>query len=138
MSGVQEINMTGSQESKLDAVLKAIEALTARTGALENLASRIGTSPRAKIPQPTQHVAIEGPTPLPSQGNGCSCQYLDGAAKYREPRISLLEKFDGTRSKFRGFVNQVQLITILQPESYPIEQSRVGLVGTFLTEQALS
>jgi hypothetical protein len=53
MSGIQEINMVDSYESKLDVVLKAIEALTARTGALENLASRIGTSPRAEIPQPT-------------------------------------------------------------------------------------
>jgi hypothetical protein len=45
---------------------------------------------------------------LPSQGNNCSHQNLDGgAAKYRELRISLLEKIDGTRLKFRGFVNQV-------------------------------
>ncbi|GGV54058.1 hypothetical protein GCM10010495_82400 [Kitasatospora herbaricolor] len=28
----------------------------------------------------------------------------------REPRIALSEKFDGTRLKFRGFINQVQLI----------------------------
>jgi hypothetical protein len=74
MSGVQEINMADSQESKLDATLKAIEALTARTGALKNLASIIGTSPGAEIPQPTQHVAVEGPIPLPFQGNGCSYQ----------------------------------------------------------------
>jgi hypothetical protein len=40
--------------------------------------------------------------------------------------------------KFRGFVNQVRLITILQPKRYPTEQSRVGLVGTLLTEQTLS
>jgi hypothetical protein len=45
--------MANSQESKLDVVLKAIEALTARTRALENLALGIGTSPRAEIPQPT-------------------------------------------------------------------------------------
>jgi hypothetical protein len=77
--------------------LKAIEALTVITRALENLASGIGTSPGAEIPQPMQHVAVEGPTPLPSQGNSCSYQYLDGgAAKYREPRVSLPEKFDGT------------------------------------------
>jgi hypothetical protein len=120
-------------------VLKAIEALTARTRALENLALGIGSSLRAEIPQPTQHVVVEGPTPLPSQGNGCSRQYLDdGTAKYREPRVSLSEKFDKTRSKFRGFVNQVQLITILQPKRYPTEQSQVGLVGTLLTGQVLS
>jgi hypothetical protein len=47
-------------------VLKAIEALTARTRALENLALGIGSSLRAEIPQPTQHVVVEGPTPLPS------------------------------------------------------------------------
>ena len=28
----------------------------------------------------------------------------------KEPRIGLPDKFDGTRSKFRGFVNQIQLI----------------------------
>jgi hypothetical protein len=39
ISGVQEINIADSHESKLDEVLKAIEALTATTGALENLAS---------------------------------------------------------------------------------------------------
>ena len=104
MSRVQDIKMADSQESKLHAVLKAIEALTIRIWALENLASGIGTSPEAKIPQPRQHIAVEGPTPLPSQGTSCSRQYLDdGVAKYREPSISLPEKFDGTRSMFRGF-----------------------------------
>jgi hypothetical protein len=44
MLGVQDINMANSHESKLDVVLKAIEALTARTGALENLALGVGTS----------------------------------------------------------------------------------------------
>jgi hypothetical protein len=28
----------------------------------------------------------------------------------------LLEKFDGTRSKFRGFVNQIRLLFRLQPQ----------------------
>jgi hypothetical protein len=47
------------------------------------LASRISTSPGAKIPQLTQHEVVEGPTPLPSQGNNCSNQNLDsGAVKY--------------------------------------------------------
>jgi hypothetical protein len=97
MSSVQEINMANSHESKLDAVLKVVETLTARTRALENLASGICTSPRAEIPQSIQHVAIEGPTLLPFQGNNCFNQNLDGGtAKYREPRASLPQKFDGT------------------------------------------
>jgi hypothetical protein len=41
MLGIQEINMADSHESKLDIVLKANEAIIARTGALENLASRV-------------------------------------------------------------------------------------------------
>ena len=56
----------------------------------------------------------------------------------KEPRVSLLDKFDETRSKFRGFVNQIKLITALQAERYPTEESRVGLIGTLLTGQALS
>jgi hypothetical protein len=30
----------------------------------------------------------------------------------RELRIYLLEKFDGTQSKFRGFVNQIRVILV--------------------------
>src|SRR4028118_1685606 len=56
----------------------------------------------------------------------------------KEPRVSLPDKFDRTRSKFCGFVNQIRLITALQAERYPTEESRVGLVGTLLTGQALS
>jgi hypothetical protein len=75
--------------------------MIARTRALENFASRVGTSQGAETPQPVQHIAVEGPTPLPSQGNNCFNQNLDGGvAKFKEPKISLLEKFDGTRSKF--------------------------------------
>jgi hypothetical protein len=112
--------MANSHESKLDVVLKAIEALAARTRALENLAIGIGTSPRAEIPQSKQHVAIKGPTLLPSQGNNFSIQNLDrGAIKFKEPRINFSNMFDGIQSKFRIFINQVQLITILQSTCYP-------------------
>jgi hypothetical protein len=84
MSRIQEISMDNLHESKLDAFLKAIEALTARTRALKNLASRVGISQGAEISQPMQHVAVEGPTPLPSQENNCSNQYLDGSVVYRD------------------------------------------------------
>jgi hypothetical protein len=45
--------MADSLESKLDAVLKAIEALAARTRAFENLALRVVTSLGAEIPHAT-------------------------------------------------------------------------------------
>ena len=38
---------------------------------------------------------------------------------------------------FQGFVNQIKLITVLQPACYSTEESRVGLVGTLLTRQTL-
>jgi hypothetical protein len=50
-----------------------------------------------------------------------------------EPKISLLEKFDGTRPKFRGFVSQVRLIMQLHPRRYFDDTTRVGFVGTLLT-----
>ena len=56
----------------------------------------------------------------------------------KEPRIGLPEKFDGTRSKFRGFVNQIRMIIRMQPSRYPIEETQVGLIGTLLSGAALS
>ncbi len=50
-----------------------------------------------------------------------------------EPKISLPEKFDGTRFKFRGFVNQVRLIMQLHPCRYFDDITRVGFIGTLLT-----
>lgn len=55
----------------------------------------------------------------------------------KEPRIGLLDKFDGTCSKFRGFVNQVRLLIRMQPLQYPIKATQVGLIGTLLSEAAL-
>jgi hypothetical protein len=50
-----------------------------------------------------------------------------------EPKISLLEKFNGTRFKFRGFVSQVRLIMQLHPRRYFDDTTRVGFIGTLLT-----
>jgi hypothetical protein len=53
-----------------------------------------------------------------------------------EPQISLPEKFDGTRPKFRGFVSQVRLIMQLHPHRYFDDTTRVGFIGTLLTGTA--
>jgi hypothetical protein len=64
--------------------------MIARTRALENFASRVGTSQGAETPQPMQYVAVEDPTPLQSQENNCSNQNLGGgAAKFTEPKKNL-------------------------------------------------
>lgn len=74
----------------------------------------------AQAPQPI----IAPPTPTPQA--------------VKEPRVGLPDKFDGTRSKFRGFVNQVRLLIRMQPLRYPTEETQVGLVGTLLSGTALS
>jgi hypothetical protein len=51
-----------------------------------------------------------------------------------EPKISLPEKFDGTRLKFRGFVSQVCLIMQLHPRCYFDDTTRVGFIGTLFTK----
>jgi hypothetical protein len=53
-----------------------------------------------------------------------------------EPQVSLPEKFDGTRSHFRGFINQIRLIIRLQPQRYADDFWQVGLVGTLLSGAA--
>ncbi len=50
-----------------------------------------------------------------------------------KPQISLPEKFDGMRPKFRGFVSQVRLIMQLHLRRYFDDTIRVGFVGTLLT-----
>ena len=47
-------------------------------------------------------------------------------------------KFDGTRSQFRGFLNQVRLVFQMHPTRYPTNSARVGLVRTLLTGTTLA
>ena len=56
----------------------------------------------------------------------------------KEPRIVLPEKFDGTRSKFRDFVNHIRLIFHLQAQRYPTAEIQIGLIGSLLTGAAFS
>ena len=50
-----------------------------------------------------------------------------------EPKISLPNKFNGTRKHYRGFINQIKLIIRLQPQIYVGDFRQVGLVETFLS-----
>jgi hypothetical protein len=65
-------------------------------------------------------------------------QTVDNQGIFKEPKISLPTRFDGTRSQFRGFLNQVRLVIQMHPTRYPTQASRVGLVGTLLSGSALS
>ncbi|CAG8710489.1 5983_t:CDS:1, partial [Cetraspora pellucida] len=67
-------------------------------------------------------------------------QLLQGGAhnQPREPKVSLPDKFDETYSKFRGFLNQIQLIICLQPSYYTNDRTQVELLGSLLVDPALA
>ena len=108
----------------LNQILQAIQQLQQDNAALHqaNLELRQVV---ASMQAPTQHTPVN-PTPVIPQ------------AHHQDPKVSLPDKFDGTRSKYRGFVNQLRLIFQLQPDRYPDGRTQVGLLGTLLTGPALS
>jgi len=131
MAGGQDVTMTDTLESKLDSIMNNLATLSQRTGEIEGVIAMLHNhGAQSRIHQPQTPAPEEAALPLVRQDPSIQ--------QRKEPRISLPDKFDGTRSKFRGFVNQIRLITALQPDRYPTEESRVGLVGTLLTGQALS
>ena len=80
-------------------------------------------------------------SPKKGYANGGRCKNLEEdhckrSSSTREPNVSLLDKFDGTRSRLRGFINQIRLIIHLQPRCYSDDFRRVRLIGTLLTGQA--
>ncbi len=55
----------------------------------------------------------------------------------KEPQINLLNKFNGTCSKFQSFVKQICLVIWLHPYQYPIGLAQVGLVDILLLNTTL-
>lgn len=129
MAGGEEATLVDSRNTKLDAITNALEALRVKTETLskhnEELYTTVHSSQRTAMPELPQQIMLGTPT---TQATIASPDEMGTTLAPKEPRISLPEKFDGTRSKFRGFVNQVRLITLLQPQRYSTEASRVGLV----------
>lgn len=56
----------------------------------------------------------------------------------REPKVPLPEKFGGERKKLRGFLNQLELVFMLNPTRYPNDATKIGVIGTLLTDKALA
>ena len=56
----------------------------------------------------------------------------------KEPKASMPDKFDGTRTHFRGFVQQVRLYLRLYPSRYPDGFTQVTFIGTMLSGNARS
>ncbi|OMJ19983.1 Retrotransposon-derived protein PEG10 [Smittium culicis] len=54
-----------------------------------------------------------------------------------QARFALSERYDGNRSLFRGFVNQCRLLFFTNPDQYPTDVSKVGLVMSLLSGNAV-
>ncbi len=59
-------------------------------------------------------------------------------SRAKEARISLPDKFDGTRSLYRGFIGQVKNVICVHSSHYVTGRERVGLIGSLLTKAAQS
>ena len=56
----------------------------------------------------------------------------------KEPKFIMPEKFDGTRSKFWGFVQHVNLFLQLHPSCYPYDYIQVAFIGSLLLGNVFS
>ncbi len=56
----------------------------------------------------------------------------------KEPWINLPNKFDNTRSKFQGFVNQMHLVVQLHPHWYLTSPTQVGLINILLSNMTFA
>ena len=56
----------------------------------------------------------------------------------REPKVAMPSKFDGDRSAFRGFLNQVKTVFKLQPARYADDPVKIYFIGSLLAGKALS
>jgi len=108
-------NNSVTSDIDLHQIISALEHLRQENNELRDIVSHLQTQPRPPTPPA---LSIE--------------------TKHREPKIALPEKFDGSRSKFRGFLNQIRLIIQLHPQRYPNDTTQVGLIGSLLTGTALA
>jgi hypothetical protein len=60
------------------------------------------------------------------------------AGNAKEPKFIMPEKFDGTQSKFCGFVQQVNLFLRLHPSCYSNDSTQVTIIGSLLSGNAFS
>lgn len=55
-----------------------------------------------------------------------------------EPKILLPERFNGDRKKYRGFINQIELVFMINPNRYHTDALKVGCIGSLLSDKALA
>lgn len=60
------------------------------------------------------------------------------AQKASDIKLAMPKEYDGSKQKFRGFINQCKLVFEAQPSRYPTDRSKVIFVLSLLTGSALS
>ena len=134
MAGGQDASMAENLETKLDAIMSTLAALSHKIAEIEGVMAGLHddgafVTSQSRVHQPHNSVPEEAALP--------SVRQEPMVQQRKKPQVSLPDKFNGSRFKFRGFINQIRLRTALQAERYPTEESRVGLVGTLFRGQAL-
>jgi len=56
----------------------------------------------------------------------------------KEPKVAMPSKFNGDRSSFRGFMNQVETVFKLQPARYAEDIIKIYFIGSLLEGNALA
>ena len=97
--------------------------------------SKHGLPPRTSERRRKMVSSTSNPAELKIQLNNQPAFQPAGA---KEPRATLPEKFNGTRSQFRGFMNQISLVFQLNPTRYESDATKVATVGTLLHGDALA
>uniref|UniRef100_A0A8C3HPC8 DUF4939 domain-containing protein n=1 Tax=Chrysemys picta bellii TaxID=8478 RepID=A0A8C3HPC8_CHRPI len=75
-----------------------------------------------------------GPSPAIALAQPCQ----GWAQGWNKPKIPLPDKCNSNCDKFQGFLNQCHLLFLLRPQSFPTDQSRVRLIISLLTGEALA
>ncbi|KAH9263299.1 hypothetical protein BASA83_013329 [Batrachochytrium salamandrivorans] len=81
------------------------------------------------------------PSPVPGSvpATGGTPTHSPPLPQYRqEPSVSLPDKFNGNRLKLRTFLNQLELVFLINPSRYNSEGIKVATAGTLLTDVAAS
>lgn len=132
--------MESLNETRLNDLIAHINALQQKN--VEEMQEVLATN-KSRMDQMTQENLMLHDTITRLEEIVTSFPHMSSITQSREhiikdPKLSMPEKFDGTRSKFRGFSNQVKLFIRMQPQRYSTEISKVGLIGTLLTGTALA
>ncbi|KAH9244297.1 hypothetical protein BASA81_018302 [Batrachochytrium salamandrivorans] len=112
--------LQSDEDSQLASILERLQLLEAENASLKQSISQAQSQAQSQPQEAPQHIA----PPLP--------QYR------QEPSVSLPDKFNGNRLKLRTFLNQLELVFLINPSRYNSEGIKVATAGTLLTDVAAS